>query len=60
MFSSTMNINWIKISFQLTASAQEWARKLANTCEFEHRPHNQVDIKDKDKDKDKDNYMGSS
>ena len=26
----------------MTASAQEWARKLANTCEFEHRPHNQV------------------
>ena len=26
------------ISFQLTAYAQEWASKLPNTCEFEHRP----------------------
>jgi len=31
----------LTLDSKLTASAQEWARKLANTCEFEHRPHNQ-------------------
>jgi len=31
----------LKLDSKLTASAQDWARKLANTCEFEHRPKNQ-------------------
>jgi len=31
----------LTLDSKLTASAQEWAEKLAKSCEFEHRPHHQ-------------------
>jgi len=30
----------LRLDSTLTASAQDWAEKLANDCEFEHRPKN--------------------